>query len=191
MEFVCDDPRATVRAANVRATLDAFSLLPSIGKRIIARHRLELNDLTPEKFVPVQRWLDALKEIQQTVGVGVVRAVGERIIENAEFPPQFSTVETILESLDTIYHMNHRGEVGHYRFNRSKDAFVVRCETPYPQHFEWGLLEGICRNRAAGGLRHTVAFEPAPPGGDLTCTVTIRPETGPQARSRPAASREA
>jgi hypothetical protein len=189
MEFVCADRRAVVRAANVRATLDAFSLVPSIGRRIIARHRLQLDDLTPEKFVPVQTWLNALKEIQQTVGVGVVREVGARIIENADFPPQFSTVESILESLDTIYHMNHRGEVGHYHFARRRDAFVVRCETPYPQHFEWGLLEGICRNRAAGGKRYAVSFEPAPPGGDLTCTLTVRAESGPQVRSR-APSRE-
>jgi hypothetical protein len=124
------------------------------------------------------------------VGVGVVRSVGTRIIENADFPPQFSTVESILESLDVIYHMNHRGEVGHYRFARLKDAFVVRCETPYPRHFEWGLLEGICRNRAAGGQRFAVSFEPAPPAGDLTCTLTVRPETALQTRSRPAASRE-
>jgi hypothetical protein len=179
MEFVCADPRAMVRAANVRATLDAFSLVPSIGKRIIARHTLELAELKPDKFVPVQAWLDALKEIQKTVGTGVVRDVGSRIIENADFPPQFATVERILESLDAIYHMNHRGEVGHYHFERRDDAFIVRCETPYPRHFEYGLIEGICRNRAVGGGRYLLSFDAGPADSDLTCTVTVRPRGSP------------
>jgi hypothetical protein len=175
MEFICSDPRAVVRAANVRATLDAFSLVPSMGKRIIANHRLRLDDLRPDNFVPVQSWLDALKEIQQTVGVGIVREVGTRIIENADFPPEFSSVEAILASLDAIYYRNHRGDVGHYHFERRDGAMVLGCETPYPRHFEWGLVEGICRNRAAGGARYVVSFEGGPPDGDRTCTVTVRP----------------
>jgi hypothetical protein len=175
MEFVCRDPNATVRAANVRATLDAFLLVPSMGERIIAQHKLDVGDLKADKFVPVQRWLDALKQIQETVGVGVVRHVGTRIIENADFPPHFRTVETILESLDAIYHQNHRGEVGHYHCDRKNGSLVIRCETPYPRHFEWGLVEGICRNEKAAGRRYSVGFEPGPPTGDLTCTVTVRP----------------
>jgi len=182
VEFVCRDPNAVVRAANVRATLDAFLLVPSVGQRIIANHRLELRDLTPDKFVPVQRWLDALREIQETVGTAVVRHVGTRIIENAEFPPTLPTVESILESLDAIYHLNHRGEVGHYHCQRDGESLVVRCETPYPRHFEWGLVEGICRSKAAGGRRYFVAFEPGPASGDLTCTVTVRRrEAAPEA----------
>lgn len=175
VEFVCRDPTAAVRAANVRATLDAFMLVPSVGERIIANHRLDVRDLTAEKFVPVQRWLDALKEIQETVGTGVVRHVGTRIIENADFPPAFPTVEAILESLDSIYHLNHRGEVGHYHCERTDGSIVIRCETPYPRHFEWGLVEGICRNKTAAGRRYFVSFEPGPPRADLTCTITVRP----------------
>jgi hypothetical protein len=40
MEFVRRDPSAVVRAANVRATLEAFHLVPSIGRRLVERHRL-------------------------------------------------------------------------------------------------------------------------------------------------------
>lgn len=176
MEFVCADRQAVVRAANVRATLEAFSFAPSIGHRFIAKHKLRFDELTPERFVPIQGWLDALKEIQRTVGVSVVRAVGSRVVENAEFPPQFSTVESTLESLDDIYYRNHRGEVGHYRFERQCDSLIVRCETPYPHHFEWGLLEGICQRKAARGRRYVVSCEPGPVGSDLTCTLTVNVE---------------
>ena len=184
MEFVCNDPEATVRAANVRATLDAFSLVPSVGQRIAARHGLQIQNLTPDKFVPVQRWLDALREIQLQVGPEVVRSVGIKIIENAHFPPEFATVESVLEALDNIYYMNHRGKVGHYRIRREGELLVLRCETPYPRHFERGLVEGICRSRLARGRRFDVSYEPGPPDDDLTCTLTIRGQEAVEARPR-------
>jgi hypothetical protein len=176
MEFVCPDPNAIVRAANVRATLDAFRLVPSVGKRIVEGHQLNLADLRPDNFVPVQRWLDMLKDIQLEVGTGVVQEVGARIIENAEFPPHFDTVEAVLLALDDIYHLNHRGEVGHYVASRRGDgAVVVRCETPYPRHFERGLVEGICRNaRVARGHAYQVDYDDGPLHGSLTCTLTVR-----------------
>jgi len=175
MEFKCPDPTATVRAANVRATLDAFRLLPSLGKRIVERHQLNVSDLRPENFVLVQRWLDALKDIQTEVGGGVVREVGARIIENAHFPPELDRVETVLQALDEIYHMNHKGEVGHYRTSRLADgSIVVRCETPYPRQFERGLIEGICRNKLSKGRNYRIDYADGPPGGELTCTLTVR-----------------
>jgi hypothetical protein len=175
MEFICADSRATVRAANVRATLDAFKLVPSAGQRLIERHRLNIADLRPDHFVLVQRWLDALKEIQTTVGASVVRTVGSRIVENADFPAQFETVESILLALDTIYHLNHRGEVGHYRtMAREHGAIVVVCETPYPRDFERGLVEGICKNKIAGGRGYQIDYADGALGRDVTCTMTVR-----------------
>jgi hypothetical protein len=175
MEFVCPDPKATVRAANVRATLDAFRLVPTVGRKLMARHRLDVASLQPENVVLVQRWLDALKDIQDEVGTGVVREVGARIVENAELPPHFTTVESLLEALDDIYHLNHHGEVGHYRTSRKPDgSIVVRCETPYPRHFEHGLIEGFCNNAIAKGQKYLIDYVEGPPGGDLTCTMTVR-----------------
>jgi hypothetical protein len=175
VEFVCADPQATVRAANVRATLDAFRLVPTMGRRIVEKHKLSPAELLPDNFVLVQRWLDALRDIQAEVGPAVVREVGSRIIENADFPPHFATVENVLEALDTIYHLNHRGDVGHYRTSRSTDGgIVVRCETPYPRQFERGLVEGICRHKVAKGQRYGILYEDGPAGSDVTCVLTVR-----------------
>jgi hypothetical protein len=175
MEFVCPDPAATVRAANVRATLDAFKLVPSVGQRLVEKHRLNVADLRPDNFVLVQRWLDALKEIQNTVGPGVVRTVGAHIVANADFPPQFETVEAVLLALDAIYHLNHKGEVGHYRTTAREDgAIVVVCETPYPRDFERGLVEGICANKIASGRGYLIDYRAGTAESDTTCTMTVR-----------------
>lgn len=176
MEFVCPDPKALVRAANVRATLDAFNLIPTVGRTILEHHALRIDDLRPDKFVPVQRWLDVLRDVQNAVGTNLVRQVGSRIIENADFPPTFATASTILEGLDEIYYLNHRGNVGHYSVKRERDgAIVIRCETPYPRYFEWGLIEGITRNKRVHDVDYTTDFADGPPGSDVTCTITVRP----------------
>jgi hypothetical protein len=176
MEFRCPDPNATVRAANVRATLDAFKLVPSMGNRLVEKHRLPPDDLRPNNLVPVQRWLDALAEIQSVIGTEVVRGVGAAIIENADFPPQFNSVESVLLALDDIYHLNHRGEVGHYVTRKlGHDCVEVHCETPYPRQFERGLIEGITRHAGlAKGSKFSVQFIEGKPAGDRTCTLIVR-----------------
>jgi hypothetical protein len=177
MEFVSPDPKAMVRAANVRATLDAFQLRPSIGQRLIEKHQLALEDLRPERFIFVQRWLDALKEIQETIGSNLLHRVGTAILQNAEFPPQFDSIDTVFAHMDDIYYANHTGDVGHYRVTRRPSGgWEIRCETPYPRHFERGAVEGVCRHaKFTGGKGYHVEFIDGPPGGDLTCTLIVRP----------------
>ena len=178
MEFVCADPNATVRAANVRATIEAFEIAPYMAKRLIEKHQLAVSDLRADNFVLVQRWLDALKSIQQQFGDVLLHQTGTRIIENADFPPHFQDVEAVLLALDDIYHLNHKGEVGHYRSTQNADGSIeVRCETPYPRHFERGLVEGISRNKrlTASGKRYHVEYKEAPAGQELTCTLVVHP----------------
>ena len=116
-----------------------------------------------------------MRAIKECGGTTVVQEVGARIVENADFPPHFKTLGQVLDALDDIYHLNHRGEVGHYRTSRGADgAIVVRCETPYPRHFERGLVEGICRHKLARGRAASVDYEDGPPGADLTCALTVR-----------------
>lgn len=174
MDFICRDPKALVRAANVRSTLAAFRLLPDLGRRIVEKHALSIEDMRPDLFIPVQRWLDALREIQDSIGSQKLREVGRNIIENAEIPSSFTNAESILLALDQIYYLNHKGDVGHYIVSRKSDSVIeVRCETPYPRMFERGLIEGICSHKRAGG-RFTVDYVPGPTTGDLTCTLLVQ-----------------
>jgi len=176
MDFVCPDPTATVRAANVHATLSAFKLVPLMAKRLIERHQLHVDDLTPDKFILVQRWLDCLKEIQNDIGPQKLRDVGRLIVENADFPPHFTDAETMLMAADDIYKMNHRGDVGQYVVTKEPSGrFVVRCETPYPRMFEWGVYEGMVKNtKYKHPGKFSVDFVEGPATGPLTCTLYIK-----------------
>jgi hypothetical protein len=176
MDFVCPDPKALVRAANVRATVDAFKFVPALGKSIVEKHQLAIEDLRPGNFILVQRWLDALKEIQQVVGPNKLREVGRAIVENANFPPHFTDAETMLLASDEIYQMNHKGQVGHYVVKRLPDKRIeVRCETPYPRMFEWGVIEGMTRNqRYKHPGKFYVEYVDGPQTGNLTCTLYVQ-----------------
>jgi hypothetical protein len=176
MEFFCSDPQAMVRAVNVQATLNAFKLQPLYAKTLLAPFGLNVEDAQPDQFVPVQRWLDAMKHLQKELGDFVLRQVGSGVAESAVLPVEFSTVESVLEALDAIYYVNHRGNVGHYHVSRGADgSLTVRCETPYPRQFERGLIEGFIRHpRLTQGRRYTAQFTEAPARSRHTCTVTVR-----------------
>jgi len=174
MEFHCSDPNAMVRAANVRATLDAFKLVPGLGRRIVEKHDLRISDMRPDNFIHVQNWLNALQDIQNVVGPAKLRDVGRNVVASADIPLGQDT-ELILMSLDGIYYHNHRGDVGHYISTRLEDGTIeVRCETPYPRNFEWGLIEGFCRHRAAEKRRYSVEYIDGPSRAQHTCTLVVR-----------------
>jgi hypothetical protein len=176
MEFVCADPLAMVRAMNVRATLDAFKQQPLFAKSLLAPFELNVENVKPDQYVPVQRWLDAMRHLQKELGPFVLRQVGTNLFGNAVIPPELNSVEAMLEALDNIYYLNHRGNVGHYHVTRGTDgSFSVRCETPYPRQFERGLIEGIARHPTLSqGKRYSVQYTDGKPGSKHTCTVTVR-----------------
>ena len=176
MEFFCSDPQAMVRAGNVQATLNAFKLQPLYAKTLLAPFGLNVEDVQPEQFVPVQRWLDAMKHLQKELGDFVLRQVGQAVAESAVFPQELSSVEAVLEALDAVYYLNHRGNVGHYHVSRGADGSItVRCETPYPRQFERGLIEGFTRHpKLTQGKRYLAQYTEAPARSRHTCTLTVR-----------------
>ncbi|MBI5590855.1 MAG: hypothetical protein HY881_10270 [Deltaproteobacteria bacterium] len=101
----------------------------------------------PGKWYCQQSWLNAFKKISEEVGPYALYCIGTKIPENAQFPPGIDSLEKALESIDTAYHMNHRGgEIGNYNFQKSPDGSLhFTCNNPYPCEFDRGIIEGIAR----------------------------------------------
>lgn len=177
MEFVCKDPLATVRGANVKATLAGFQTMQSAGQWLIRQHGIEPEQLSPDARVPVQAWLDAMRQLQERSGGRLLEGIGRAIIEAAHFPPELDSVEKVVMALDTIYYLNHEGDVGHYHVERGDDGeLVVECSTPYPRAFEHGLLQGIASHpRLTGAKSYAVEYVELEQG-DRTCRITLRPK---------------
>lgn len=107
----------------------------------------------PGKWYSQQSWLSAFQKIAENVGPYALYCIGTKIPENAQFPPEINSLEAALASIDTAYHMNHRGgEIGNYRFHKSPDGSLhITAHNPYPCEFDRGLIEGIARQYTPAG----------------------------------------
>lgn len=107
-----------------------------------------INNPEPGKWYSQQDWLNAFKEISEKMGVTTLFSIGQKIPENANFPPQINSFETALNGIDMAYHMNHRnGEIGYYKYlglTNSKEA-RMHCENPYPCDFDRGIIESMVK----------------------------------------------
>lgn len=176
MEFVSAGPDALVRGANVRATLGAFQLAPSRGRELLERHGVAVDALRPEAFVPLQPWLAVLRDIERDAGPTKVRLVGSFVVENAYIPAVFADAEALVMAIDDLHRKNHRGEVGGYAVERQGDGVLeVRCRTPYPRMFEWGLVDGLCNNqRFRSKTRFQVELVDATADEAHGCSIVVR-----------------
>jgi hypothetical protein len=176
MEYVCSDPNAQVRETFVMLIQKALSAIPSLGRHIIEAHELPTQDISPDRFIPLQRTLDMLRHVHEEMGPIVVRQIGSHTLGTIEYPPQLDSVEAVLLSLNFLYQDNHRGGAGRYEIEQQPDgSLTMRCFTPYPREFVRGLVEGICRNeRLSKGQRFRIAVEEGPAGAELTSTMTLR-----------------
>ncbi|WP_224249252.1 hypothetical protein [Hyalangium gracile] len=126
------------------SAMEAMRIAPDRALRIFAEHGIA----RPEKtaWYPFQGVLGAYRDILKQIGPNTMRAVGRNIPKNAEFPPDLRTVEQALQSLDTAYHMNHRGpgHIGGYRYESTgpRSARMV-CDNPYPCPMDEGLVESL------------------------------------------------
>ncbi len=109
-------------------------------------------DPRPGEWYRQQAWLDAFKEIAETVSSEALYKIGQRIPYNAQFPPAVNTVEKALLSLNAAYHVNHRGGgIGSYRFIKTGErSGTMICKNPYPCDFDRGLIEAVIDRFSSG-----------------------------------------
>lgn len=138
-------PGVEVNGETVYSIIDGMGGFRSQADRILTKHGID----TPQagRWYPQQAWLDAFKEIAESVGQTTLFNIGLRIPENAQFPPAIDSLGAALPAIDVAYHMNHRGgEIGHYAFERSgpKEVKLI-CNNPYPCSFDRGIITAFCR----------------------------------------------
>jgi hypothetical protein len=106
-----------------------------------------IKDPKPGQWYSQQKWLDAFRNIAETIGPSTLFSIGLKIPENAQFPPEIDSIEKALSAIDVAYHMNHQGgEIGHYKFiSIGIRSGKMVCENPYPCDFDRGLIEAMAR----------------------------------------------
>jgi len=159
-----------------------FAIVDGMGSfRQSALHILAENNIPDPKagfWYSQQNWLNAFNGISERIGPKTLHAIGQKIPENAQFPPEIDSIEKALGAIDVAYHMNHRGgDIGSYHFASTgpRSAKLV-CTNPYPCDFDNGIITAMEKRFAPGGSVPKVRHDDSCPCrkmGAESCTYTV------------------
>lgn len=136
---------AEVRGRALDAVVTAVSTLaPATRMRvqtILADH--DVLHVSPDDWYPLGEYLDTLDAIEDAVGSSVMRRVGMQIPGLRADDVDASNPGVALASLDATYADLHRGApAGGFELRGAgSSGGTVASTTPYPDHFDRGLLE--------------------------------------------------
>lgn len=171
VQFIAFDPNVEVLG---RVILSAVAGLGKGALEVLRAHGLE--DPQPDQWYSQQAFLNVLKTLSESGLLNLV-AVGMKIPEVAKWPSTVDSIEAALASIDTAYHLNHRGgEIGHYVYEKIGERHVrLTCTNPYPSDFDYGLIYATARLYALPGTRFYVvrAESPCRLNGDDTCIYDV------------------
>ena len=175
-EFVALARNVEVNGQTVLSVVDGMGAFRNLAVEILKRHGIA--DPKPDTWYGQQSWLDAFKEIFERVGKSTLVQIGQKIPENAKFPPEIDSIEKALASVDVAYHLNHRGgEIGHYSFSKlGRSAAKMVCANPYPCEFDQGLVKSVAKRFLPPGKTAVVAHDDAQPcrrKGGASCTYLV------------------
>jgi hypothetical protein len=143
-QFKAFSPDVEVNGAAILSVLEGCPA-KTMGIMILASNGID--DPKPGHWYSQQAWLNAFKEISDKIGASTLFSIGQKIPENALFPPGLNSLIGALGSIDVAYHMNHQGgEIGHYKFVKigEKSAKMV-CNNPYPCDFDLGIITAMSK----------------------------------------------
>ncbi len=175
-QFQAYSQQVMVNGQTVLSVMNGMGVFRGSASRILERHGIPNPVATG--WYPQQAWLDAFREIAETIGSKTLHQIGMSIPRTAKFPPGIDTLEKALRSIDVAYHLNHRGgEIGHYEFAKTSPTRAsVTCRNPYPCDFDRGLIEAVARQFKPAGavlrIEHDLLKPCRSKAGD-SCTYVI------------------
>lgn len=170
--FVASSSKVEVNGETVYAIVDGVG-----GFKAKALKILEDNGISDPKaglWFSQQAWLNAFKTIAEQIGNSTLYAIGQKIPENAKFPPEINDIHKALSAIDVAYQMNHRnGSIGHYVYEKTGERSVkFTCTNPYPDEFDKGIIVAMAKKFKPPIANLKVVIDESQPirmkGGDST-----------------------
>lgn len=174
-ELVVPHAGIQVNGQSILSVLDGFGLFEDKAKSILVKHGLE--GLTPNGWYPLETYFAAFREIASAFGPNILYQIGRSVPRNAVFPPEINTIEKALSSIDVAFQMNHRGaqQLGHYKPEMVSHGHAkMVCDTPYPCHFDRGIITELAQRFAPGATVQHDDSAPCRRKGDRSCTYHVR-----------------
>jgi hypothetical protein len=175
-QFKAYSASVEVNGETVLSIVDGMGAMKSMAISILEKNGIK--DPKPGQWFKQQSWLNAFKQISESVGANTLSQIGQRIPENAQFPPDIDSIEKALAAIDVAYHMNHRnGDIGNYACTGTGPRkAVMNCANPYPCDFDRGIIVSMARRFAPKGANVRVTHDDSKPcrkSGDESCTYTV------------------
>lgn len=173
-EFVAFDSNVEVHADN------PLMLIELLSNKAAATKIFEQHDiiLVPDQWYPLQNVLNAFREVSQLDFFDMV-AIGMRVPDYLNFPPQINTVEMALGTFDMAYQIKHRnGDAGGFAFEKTGNrSGKIVCRNPYPSDFDYGVIYRIVQkfkdNATTSSSVKPDSNAPSRKNGDDSCTFLI------------------
>lgn len=143
--FVASSPKVEVNGETVYTIVDGMGGFKAKALKILGDNGIV--DPKPGMWYSQQAWLNAFKNISEQIGKSTLYSIGQKIPENAKFPPEIDEIHKALSVIDVAYQMNHRnGEIGHYLYEKTgeRSAKFV-CTNPYPDEFDKGIIAAMAK----------------------------------------------
>ncbi len=189
-EFKAFKKNIEVNGKTILSVLSGMKGFEKSAKGILAKNGI--NNPEPDKWYSQQAWLDAFKEISVKIGEKTLISIGQTIPENAEWPPDIKTIESVMASIDIAYHMNHRYNetplfdpetgkmsegIGHYNYKKTGDREITMvCENPYPCALDRGIIKAVAKKFMPANSKldcKEVVFEGCRSKGANKCTYVV------------------
>ena len=175
-QFKAYSANVEVNGETVLSVVDGMGAMKTMALGILEKNGIK--DPKPGQWFKQQAWLNAFKQISNSIGPNTLSQIGQKIPENAQFPPSIDTIEKALSAIDVAYHMNHRGgEIGHY--NCAADGHnkaTLVCANPYPCDFDRGIIVAMARRFGPKGGNVQVTHDDTKPcrkSGGESCTYHV------------------
>jgi hypothetical protein len=190
-QFKAFNDKVEVNGQTVLSVVGGMGAFHNAALRILKENGID--NPARDQWYHQQAWLNAFKQIYESIGESTLYSIGRSIPESAEFPPEINDIYKALEAIDVAYHMNHRlggavmfdpgtGKmvegVGHYRYEKISDRSVkITCNNPYPSEFDRGIIAALAEKfkpkDAVSVKVHLDEKQPTRKNGGDSCTYIV------------------
>jgi|GEM_PF-1517866 len=146
-----------------------LSFVENISSSMIddLRKKHDLVEIDTEKWYPLQRVFDLFNDISEEYGTQPFVAMGMKIAEQSEFPPEMLGSEMsmvqILEGWQAHYEANHRGgtlpPVVTKKVSDNHYQLVLPSNHLYPFDLVYGMAYGFCKLLLPKGTQFTIRYD--------------------------------
>ena len=92
-QFKAYSANVEVNGETVLSIVDGMGSMKTMAIGILEKNGIK--EPKPGQWFKQQAWLDAFKQISDSVGPNTLSQIGQKIPENAQFPPVIDTIEAV------------------------------------------------------------------------------------------------